>query len=111
MRPALSTTFSVVLSALGAVVDPEEGKKSLARVWRTVLEDIGSVALQPVVVAQGEGKAGNENGRKAKRQKMFDPSESMAARRVALDELDLDIAERGLASALPVHSLLSRFSC
>ncbi|GAA5916410.1 hypothetical protein JCM6882_001551 [Rhodosporidiobolus microsporus] len=99
MRPALSTTYSVVLGALGASVDPEEGKRSLARVWRTVLEDIGGVAIEPVLVS-ADGKDGKEGGnsRKAKRQRTYDPSESMAARRVAVEELDLDIAERGLAT-------------
>ncbi|GAA6038507.1 hypothetical protein JCM8097_004602 [Rhodosporidiobolus ruineniae] len=100
MRPALSTTYSIVLQALGASVDPEEGKKSLARVWRTVLEDVGGVALEPVLVAAAEGKENGAGGnsRKAKRQRTYDPSESMAARRVAVDEADLDIAERGLAT-------------
>ncbi|CEQ39091.1 SPOSA6832_00570 [Sporobolomyces salmonicolor] len=109
MRPALSTTYSLLLSSLGAAVDPDEGKKSLARVWRSVLEDIGSVALEPVVVANAgtdreEGRGpdscagGQDKSRKAKRQKTYDPSESMTAKRVALDELDLEIAERGLST-------------
>ncbi|GAA6000706.1 hypothetical protein JCM10207_004617 [Rhodosporidiobolus poonsookiae] len=98
MRPALSAAYALVLEALGAAVDPEEGKRSLARVWRVVLEDIGSVALEPVVVG-GAGKEKEGGGsRKAKRQKTYDPSESMAARRVGVDEVDLDIAERGLAT-------------
>lgn len=98
MRPAVSTTFAVVLQSLGASVDPEEGKKSLARVWRTVMEDIGAVATEPVAVAPSkvEGKTGGS--RKAKRQKTYDPSESMAQRRVAIEDVDLEIAERGLAS-------------
>jgi hypothetical protein len=54
MRPTLSTTYSLLLSSLGASVDPEEGKKSLARVWRCVLEDIGSVAIEPVAAAPSE---------------------------------------------------------
>ncbi|GAA5961023.1 hypothetical protein JCM21900_002277 [Sporobolomyces salmonicolor] len=95
MRPALSTTYSLLLSSLGAAVDPDEGKKSLARVWRSVLEDIGSVALEPVVVANA---GTDDKSRKAKRQKTYDPSESMTAKRVALDELDLEIAERGLST-------------
>ncbi|BGP29529.1 hypothetical protein JCM10296v2_001268 [Rhodotorula toruloides] len=97
MRPAVSTTYAIVLQALGASVDPEEGK-SLARVWRTVLEDIGAVATEPVVIAQckEEGKAGGS--RKAKRQKTYDPSESMAQRRVAIEDVDLEIADRGLAT-------------
>ncbi|GAA5860686.1 hypothetical protein JCM1840_000340 [Sporobolomyces johnsonii] len=95
MRPALSTTYSLLLSSLGAAVDPDEGKKSLARVWRSVLEDIGSVALEPVVVAN---VGTDDKSRKAKRQKTYDPSESMTAKRVALDELDLEIAERGLST-------------
>ncbi|GAA5862531.1 hypothetical protein JCM8547_002095 [Rhodosporidiobolus lusitaniae] len=97
MRPALSGAFSIVLQALGGSVDPEEGKKSLARVWRTVLEDIGAVALEPVV-SSGEkgGKEGGGNGRRAKRQRMYDPSESMERRRVSVGEVDLEIAERGL---------------
>ncbi|GAA5979325.1 hypothetical protein JCM10908_002881 [Rhodotorula pacifica] len=107
MRPAISTAYALVLQGLGATVDPEEGKKSLARVWRTVLEDIGAVALEPLVVAQstGEGKNGGGTGtgsggnsRRAKRQRMYDPSESMAQRRVAVDEVDLEIAQRGLAT-------------
>lgn len=57
MRPALSTTFSLVLESMGASIDPDEGKKSLARVWRSVLEDIGSVAVEPVVVAQSDVRA------------------------------------------------------
>ncbi|GAA5830916.1 hypothetical protein JCM11251_005075 [Rhodosporidiobolus azoricus] len=99
MRPAISTSYSIVLGALGSSVDPEEGKRSLARVWRTVLEDIGSVAMEPVLVS-ADGKDGKEGGnsRKAKRQRTYDPSESMATRRVAVEELDLDIAERGLAT-------------
>lgn len=108
MRPAISTAYAVVLQGLGGSVDPEEGKKSLARVWRTVLEDIGAVALEPVVVAQSSADAGKNgsgggtgsggNSRRAKRQRMYDPSESMAQRRVAVDEADLEIARRGLAS-------------
>ncbi|GJN87923.1 hypothetical protein Rhopal_000878-T1 [Rhodotorula paludigena] len=107
MRPALSAAYACVLEALGACVDPEEGKKSLARVWRSVLEDIGAAAMEPVVVraAGANGKDGVEGakgagagGRKAKRQKTYDPSESMAQRRIALDEVDVEIAERGLAT-------------
>lgn len=107
MRPAISTAYAIVLQGLGAAVDPEEGKKSLARVWRTVLEDIGAVALEPLVISQstGESKTGGAGGsgsggnsRRAKRQRMYDPSESMAQRRVALDDGDLEIARRGLQS-------------
>ncbi|BGP05481.1 hypothetical protein JCM10049v2_001287 [Rhodotorula toruloides] len=98
MRPAVSTTYAVVLQALGASVDPEEGKKSLARVWRTVLEDIGAVATEPVVVAHSKEDGKNGGSRKAKRQKTYDPSESMAQRRVAIEDVDLEIAERGLAT-------------
>lgn len=54
MRPVLSTSYSIILVSLGASVDPEEGKKSLARVWRSVLEDIGSVAVEPVAAVQSE---------------------------------------------------------
>ncbi|GAA5879094.1 hypothetical protein JCM3774_005567 [Rhodotorula dairenensis] len=107
MRPAVATAYALVLQGLGATVDPEEGKKSLARVWRTVLEDIGAVALEPLVVAQSTGDGGKNgangtgsggNSRRAKRQRMYDPSESMAQRRVAVDEVDLEIAQRALAT-------------
>lgn len=51
---------------------------------------------------------GQIKGRKNKRQKTYDPSESMNlnGRRARLDELDLYAAERGLASAahLPLPS-------
>ncbi|BGP22323.1 armadillo-type fold domain containing protein [Rhodotorula toruloides] len=98
MRPAVSTTYAIVLQALGASLDPEEGKKSLARVWRTVLEDIGAVATEPVVVAQSKEDGKSGGGRKAKRQKTYDPGESMAQRRVAIEDVDFEIAERGLAT-------------
>lgn len=110
MRPAISTAYALVLQGLGAAIDPEEGKKSLARVWRTVLEDVGAVALEPLVVAQHTGEGGKNgsssgtgsgsggNSRRAKRQRMYDPSESMAQRRVVVDEVDLEIAQRGLAT-------------
>ncbi|GAA5906572.1 hypothetical protein JCM8208_000483 [Rhodotorula glutinis] len=106
MRPVLSGAYALVVEQLGSGVDPDEAKKSLARVWRTVLEDIGGVAVEPVVVGAGAGAGaagGKEagkggNGRKAKRQKTYDPSESMATRRVALDEVDMQIAECGLAT-------------
>ncbi|GAA5928583.1 hypothetical protein JCM3775_004572 [Rhodotorula graminis] len=106
MRPVLSGAYALVVEQLGSGIDPDEAKKSLARVWRTVLEDIGGVAVEPVVVGAGAGAAGaagkeagkGGNGRKAKRQKTYDPSESMASRRVALDEVDMQIAERGLAT-------------
>ncbi|GAA5973703.1 hypothetical protein JCM11641_005089 [Rhodosporidiobolus odoratus] len=97
MRPALSTTYSLVLASLGSSIDPEEGKKSLARVWRAVLEDVGGVALEPVVTS-ADAKEGSGNGRKAKRQRTYDPSESMAQRRVQIGEVEMDIAERGLAT-------------
>lgn len=54
MRPVLSTSYTLILTSLGASVDPEEGKKSLARVWRSVLEDIGSVAVEPAAAAPAE---------------------------------------------------------
>lgn len=94
MRPTLSTTYSIIHSALGSSIDPEDGKKSLARVWRSVLEDIGSVAVEPLAAAA------SEVSRKNKRQKTYDPSENMdlAGKRVRLDEVDLAIASRGLAS-------------
>ncbi|GAA5841663.1 hypothetical protein JCM9279_000722 [Rhodotorula babjevae] len=108
MRPVLSGAYALVVEQLGSGVDPDEAKKSLARVWRTVLEDIGGVAVEPVVVGAGAGAgaagaAGKEagkggNGRKAKRQKTYEPSESMATRRVSLDEVDMQIAERGLVT-------------
>ncbi|BGP37270.1 hypothetical protein JCM10449v2_001175 [Rhodotorula kratochvilovae] len=99
MRPVLSGAYALVLEALGACVDPEEGKKSLARVWRTVLEDVGGVAMEPVVVsAGGKEDAAKGGSRKAKRQKTYDPGESMASRRIALDEVDVELAERGLAT-------------
>ncbi|BGP13316.1 hypothetical protein JCM10213_001497 [Rhodosporidiobolus nylandii] len=96
MRSAITATYALVLEALGSSVDPEEGKKSLARVWRTVLEDIGGVALEPVVAAADEKKEGNS--RKAKRQRTYDPSESMASRRVQVGEVEMEVAERGLAT-------------
>ena len=123
MRPAISTAYALVLQGLGAAVDPEEGKKSLARVWRTVLEDIGAVALEPLVVAQstgegakngsgsGTGSGSGGNSRRAKRQRMYDPSESMAQRRVAVDEVDLEIAQRGLASELSRVQPVSLLTC
>ncbi|GAA6055489.1 hypothetical protein JCM3770_006283 [Rhodotorula araucariae] len=100
MRPVLSGAYALVLEALGASVDPDEAKKSLARVWRTVLEDVGGVAMEPVVVSAGgkEDGAGKGGSRKAKRQKMYDPGESMASRRVALDEVDVELAQRALAT-------------
>lgn len=61
MRPALSTAYSIILTALGAAVDPEEGKKSLARVWRSVLEDIGSVAVEPLAAAPSEVRLSPES--------------------------------------------------
>lgn len=54
MRPTLSTAYSIILTALGAAIDPEEGKKSLARVWRSVLEDIGSIAVEPVATVSSD---------------------------------------------------------
>ncbi|GAA6062703.1 hypothetical protein JCM10212_004761 [Sporobolomyces blumeae] len=104
MRPALSTTYSLLLSAIGASLDPDEASKSLARVWRTVLEDISSVALEPALVTSEKGKpgqagSGGGNGRKNKRVKTsYDPSESMVDQRAAVDERDLEIAEKGLAT-------------
>jgi hypothetical protein len=97
LRPALSTTYSLVLSSLGGAIDPEEGKKSLARVWRCVLEDISAVA-STVLESAPQSSSTSSDRRKAKKQKTYDPSESMTARRVSVDELDLDIAKRGLAT-------------
>jgi hypothetical protein len=54
MRSTLATSYSIILSALGAAIDPEEGKKSLARVWRCVLEDIGSIAVEPINAVASE---------------------------------------------------------
>lgn len=47
MRPTLSTTYSIIHGAIGTAVDPDDGNKHLARVWRSVLEDIGSIAIEP----------------------------------------------------------------
>lgn len=97
LRPALSATYSLVLSALGGAIDSEEGKKSLARVWRCVLEDISAVAS---TVIESPPSFTNATGdkRKAKKQKTYDPSESMTARRISIDEVDLDIAKRALGT-------------
>ncbi|KAM0749761.1 hypothetical protein T439DRAFT_357288 [Meredithblackwellia eburnea MCA 4105] len=97
MRPALSTTYALLVEAMGAAIDPDEGRKSLARVWRTVLEDIGAVAVEPVSAAPSGVDA---KSRKNKRQKTYDPTESMnlGGRRMKLDSLDLYSAERGLAT-------------
>lgn len=113
MRPVLSTSYSIILESMGASVDPEEGKKSLARVWRTILEDIGSIAADPIaagVIEEGAGgkKAGGGNGKgKNKRARTFDVTESLelAGRKVRIDEIDLRIAERALAStsSFPHH--------
>lgn len=100
MRASLSTTYSLLLTSLGASVDPEEGKKSLARVWRCVLEDVSAVAVEPVVVhAANEGDGKGRKNKKQKRDATYDPSESFEKRRTAVEEMDLAIAERALASA------------
>ncbi|GAA5924901.1 uncharacterized protein JCM15063_005765 [Sporobolomyces koalae] len=103
MRPALSTTYSLLVSSLSAHIDPNEASKSLSRVWRTVLEDISSVALEPVnaaiteKTAPGQGGKKPQEGRKNKRVKTsFDPTESMVEKRAAVDERDLEIAIKGL---------------
>lgn len=97
MRASLSTTYSLILTSLGASLDPEEGKKSLARVWRCVLEDISAVAVEPVAVAASaeDGKGGRKN---KKQKTTYDPSESFEKKRAAVEEMDLAIAERALAS-------------
>lgn len=101
MRASLSTTYSLLLTSLGASLDPEEGKKSLARVWRCVLEDISAVAVEPVTVAASAEGADGKGGRKNKKQKTtYDPSESFTKKRAAVEEMDLAIAERALASKL-----------
>ncbi|GAA6026106.1 hypothetical protein JCM11491_002868 [Sporobolomyces phaffii] len=108
MRPALSTTYALLVNAMSSHVDPNEASKSLSRVWRTVLEDISAVALEPSncdVTTSETGKAaagrheggGGGGGRKNKRVKTsFDPTESMVHVRAAVDERDLEIAIKGL---------------
>ncbi|GAA5984343.1 hypothetical protein JCM5350_001024 [Sporobolomyces pararoseus] len=102
MRPALSTTYSLLVNSLSAHLDPNEASKSLSRVWRTVLEDISSVALEPLnvnVTTSEKTAAGKrqQEGRKNKRVKTsFDPTESMVDTRAAVDERDLEIAIKGL---------------
>lgn len=108
MRPVLSTSYSIILQSMGAAVDPEEGKKSLARVWRTILEDIGSIAVDPIaagVIEEGKKSGGNGKG-KNKRARTFDVTESLelAGRKVRIDEIDLRIAERALASTFSLAS-------
>jgi len=105
MRPILSTTYALIVQSLGGAFDPEEGRKSLARVWRSLLEDIGAVAVDPAQPGPGqqvEAKqvpGGGGGGRKNKRTRAFDPAElDLQARRVYLDPIDLAIAERALAS-------------
>lgn len=104
MRPALSTTYSLLVNSLSAHLDPNEASKSLSRVWRTVLEDISSVALEPLnvnVTTSEKTAAGKrqQEGRKNKRVKTsFDPTESMVDTRAAVDERDLEIAIKGLES-------------
>lgn len=111
MRPALATTYSLLVSSFSSHVDPNEGAKSLSRVWRSVLEDISSVALEPLNVnvttseKTAAGKGGKQQeGRKNKRVKTsFDPTESMVDTRAAVDERDLDIAIKGLESESIQH--------
>lgn len=118
MRPVFSTTYSIVVSSgsIGSRLDPEESTKSLARVWRTVLEDISSIVLEPISVVTNNNEKGNKvtgtngngggNGRKNKRIKTsYDPSESMVEQRAKVDERDLEIAEKGLASTFFFLSL------
>ncbi|GAA5902037.1 uncharacterized protein JCM6883_000472 [Sporobolomyces salmoneus] len=104
MRPALSTTYSLLANSLSSHLDPNEASKSLSRVWRSLLEDISSVALEPLNVnvastektAAGKG-AGRQEGRKNKRVKTsFDPTESMVDTRAAVDKRDLEITIKGL---------------
>ena len=100
MRASISTAYSLLLTSLGASLDPEEGKKSLARVWRCVLEDISAVAVEPVAAASA-AEEGGKTGRKSKKQKTtYDPSESFEKRRACVEEMDLAIAERALDSEL-----------
>jgi len=118
MRPVLSISYSLIFTSLSSSLDPSEASKSLARVWRTLLEDISSVALEPLNVTttektqlNGNGGAGKKvvEGRKNGTKRMkesFDPSESMVRLRSAVDELDLDIAIKALSSTFP-FSLLS----
>ncbi|SCZ92461.1 BZ3500_MvSof-1268-A1-R1_Chr5-2g07879 [Microbotryum saponariae] len=114
MRAMLTSTFSVLLQHLGASIDPEEGKRSLARVWRVVLEDIGAVAVEPTLVTLNKDgdvvKNGTSNtvngGRKNKKQRTYDPSEALAlsGKRPHLDGMDLEIA---LQSLNTLNELLS----
>ncbi|SGY68975.1 BQ5605_C004g02935 [Microbotryum silenes-dioicae] len=107
MRAMLTSTFSVLLQHLGASIDPEEGKRSLARVWRVVLEDIGAVAVEPTLVTGDVVKNGTPNtansGRKNKKQRTYDPSEALAlsGKRPHLDGMDLEIALQSLNSKSP----------
>ncbi|GAA5871004.1 hypothetical protein JCM16303_001658 [Sporobolomyces ruberrimus] len=103
MRPALSTTYALLVNSMSAHLDPNEASKSLSRVWRTVLEDISSVAFEPLnvnVTTSEKSKVGGkqqQEGRKNKRVKTsFDPSESMVDARAKVDETDLEIAVKGL---------------
>jgi len=109
MRPVLSISYSLIFTSLSSSLDPSEASKSLSRVWRTLLEDISSVALEPLNVTTEKtnlnGKKvveGRKNGTKRMKES-FDPSESMVRLRSAVDELDLDIAIKALSST----SLLS----
>ncbi|GAA5845556.1 hypothetical protein JCM5353_006752 [Sporobolomyces roseus] len=111
MRPVLSISYSLIFTSLSSSLDPSEASKSLARVWRTLLEDISAVALEPLNVAAtektqlngnggGGGKKvveGRKNGTKRMKES-FDPSESMVRLRSAVDELDLDIAIKALST-------------
>lgn len=102
MRAPLLSAYAIILQALGAALDPEEGKKSLARVWRCVLEDVGCIAAEPAMLPGGkEGEKNVNEMRKSKRQKTFDPTESLelAGRKIRVDEIDLKISQQGLASA------------
>jgi uncharacterized protein YjaG (DUF416 family) len=115
MRPALSTTYSLLVNSLSSHLDPNEATKSLSRVWRSILEDISSVALEPLNVnvttseKTAAGKGGKQQeGRKNKRVKTsFDPTESMVDARAAVDERDLEIAIKGLESTFSrAHRLI-----
>ncbi|KAK4049765.1 hypothetical protein OIO90_005346 [Microbotryomycetes sp. JL221] len=102
MRAAFCTTYSLIVTALGASIDPDDGKKHLAKVWRVVLEDIGAAALGAVYPSASSsapaGKGGQQGARKAKKQRVYDPSESMQEKRVQVDEVDLELAKQALAT-------------
>ncbi|KAK4052183.1 hypothetical protein OIV83_002478 [Microbotryomycetes sp. JL201] len=101
MRAAFCTSASIVISSLGSSLDPDEGRKTLPKVWRVVLEDIGAAALDPVMPPTANGKEGGataSTSRKAKKQKTYDASESMQERRVQVDEVDLELAQQALSN-------------